>query len=201
MLPGGGGGQTDGSSTSNSSSATSRLEPAPRLEVSSGELAGIIVAVVLVTLLCVTVAVWLLRRKKNKSQTLSMELNHHQPPSTISAQLNMVVMETDVKGTASRQSSLSSNGGPPSFRSITEEPEEDFTDYGSVMESGSFPPSPTLSFRSVFDGPGISRSRTGTGTSFGTVASFNSDWTRRSRASTNASFKTCVEEDINNPSV
>jgi len=77
VLPGGGGGQTDGSSTSNSSSATSRLEPAPRLEVSSGELAGIIVAVVLVTLLCVTVAVWLLRRKKNKSQTLSMEARRH----------------------------------------------------------------------------------------------------------------------------
>jgi len=174
---------------------TSRLEPTPRLDLSEGALAGIIVAAVVVTLIVVGVVLWVhLRRRKSKSQELNVELSSHPPTQPVQTHFNLA-MEPEAKMAASRQNSLTSNGGPPSFRSINEEDEE-FTDYGSVM--GSFPPSPTLSFRSVVDGPGFSRSRSGTGTSFGTVASFASDWTRRSRASTTASFHTCVEEDFTN---
>lgn len=153
------------------------------LELSTEVLAGIIVAAV-VSVAIILVVIWVhLRRKRSKSGQLEVS-GQPQPPQT---QIS-VIMDND-KMTASRQNSGAYIGpyGHPNF----ETNEESGTEYGSM--EGSFPPSPALSFRSAIDGPGFSRSRTGTGTSFGTVASFGS---HRSRLSTTASFQTCFEEEF-----
>jgi hypothetical protein len=159
--------------------SSSRLEPFSQ-QIDGAVLAGIIVAVAVVAAAIVAIAVWAHYRRKRRSKTQAQP----QPPQ---GQLN-VVMETDIKTIASRQNSGGGYNGPMGFYDVDEDVR---TIYGSVV--GSTPPSPALSFRSAIDGPGFSRSRSGTGTSFGTVASFGS---HRSRLSTTASFKTCLEEEF-----
>jgi len=169
----------------------SRPEPTVTdYELSPELLAGIIVAAALFSVAVIAIAVWFhVRRKKSKN----LPVEPQPPPSTVS-----VIMDTDTKTIASRQNSGSGGyNGPYGYHHYGagygsyETDEEVGTEYGSVI--GSFPPSPALSFRSALDGPGFSRSRTGTGTSFGTVASFGS---HRSRLSTTASFQTCFEEEL-----
>jgi len=160
-----------------------------------GELVGVIVAASLVTACLIVVAFWLQWRRRRKRKggatvTASGSSRQHQ--------VAIISLEA-VKSTASRQNSSSLGVSGTGYNNNAVVPEtgdpsvddEIFTEYGSIV--GSFPPSPTLSFRSAIDAPGFNRSRAGTGTSFGTVASFSS---YRSRLSNTASFHTCVEEDF-----
>lgn len=161
-------------------------------QLSTGELVGVIVAASLVTACLIGVAIWLQwrsRRKRKGGATVTSQQH----------QVAIISLEA-VKSTASRQNSasngLGTSGAGYSNSAVVPEigdplDDEIFTEYGSIV--GSFPPSPTLSFRSAIDAPGFNRSRAGTGTSFGTVASFSS---YRSRLSNTASFHTCVEEDF-----
>jgi len=160
---------------------SSRLKSTvPGLGLSPEVLAGVIVAAALVSLGICVIAIWIhVRRKRSKSGQLEVNAQPQPPQPQISI--------------ISDKSPTIIGVGPGSYyyNGKTEGNDETGTEYGSM--EGSYPPSPTLSFRSAIDGAGFSRSRTGTGTSFGTVASFNS---HRSRLSTTASFQTCFEEEF-----
>lgn len=198
----------DSSSTATAATAATTTSSAVLYQLSTGELVGVIVAASLVTAALIGVVIWLQWRNRRKRKGASVTSPPPNGANGQQQQVSIISMES-TKSSVSRQNSVANgiglgynnnamtsftrNGpddGPAGAAGATMD-DEVFTEYGSIV--GSFPPSPTLSFRSAIDAPGFNRSRAGTGTSFGTVASFSS---YRSRLSNTASFHTCVQEDF-----